>query len=113
MEVISVVMNHREIGERISRLRRRCDMTQDELGELAEINGKHISRIESGHVLPSIDSVMKLCNVLEVTPDYLLLGVKKIDNATINRIVEELRLSSDKQQNLVYEFINLLINEDY
>ncbi len=42
-------------------------LTQEKLGELAEISTKHITKIESGDVSPSIYLVYKIAKALNVS----------------------------------------------
>lgn len=53
-------------GLRVRELRKRLDMSQEELAEKAKINPKYISRIEMGHQFPSTDILVKLAEALNV-----------------------------------------------
>ena len=106
-------IDNSEIGGRVLSRRKELRLTQEGLSELSGISKNQISNIENGHSTPTADSIVKLSKALEVTPDYFLLGAaKSIDGAAINRIAEKAKLVSDKQQNLIYEFITMLLKED-
>lgn len=47
-------------------------MTQEQLAELANVSTKHITKIESGHVTPSLFLAFRLAQVLKVTIDDLI-----------------------------------------
>lgn len=47
-------------------------LNQNELGEKILITGKQVSQIELGNRLPRLDQFVRICNVLKVTPDFLL-----------------------------------------
>ena len=59
---------------RLLQARRKKDLTQTELGYLAEVDNKMISHYETGRNLPGVETVIALSNVLEVSIDYLLKG---------------------------------------
>lgn len=60
--------------ERLRELRRQKNLSQEELGRLAEVHFTHISRYERGLSRPSSDTLKRLANALGVTGDYLLEG---------------------------------------
>ncbi len=63
-----------EIGSRVRAQRGGVGLTQEELARKLAVSHQHVSRIESGHVLPSLELVIRLSQVLGVTIDYLLTG---------------------------------------
>lgn len=62
------------IAERILKQRERKLMSQRELAEKAGVDRKTINRIENGHFSPSIDTLLRIADVLEVTPSRLLIS---------------------------------------
>lgn len=60
-------MNTKElIGRRIKELRKKKDLSQEELSEQAEITPNYLSRIERGTENPTLDMFVKLSNALGV-----------------------------------------------
>ncbi|EKO78273.1 DNA-binding helix-turn-helix protein [Leptospira sp. Fiocruz LV3954] len=55
-------------------------MSQEELGQLTDLNYNHIGRYERGDSRPSADKLKALAEALGVTTDYLLSGNE--DNVT-------------------------------
>jgi transcriptional regulator with XRE-family HTH domain len=53
-------------------LRERRGLTQSELGALADMAAASVSHFETGQRLPSLDSLVKLADALEVSIDTLL-----------------------------------------
>lgn len=62
------------IGIRIKNLRKKLNLTQQELGDIVGLHGTNIGRIESGQVLPSSDILLKMAIYFQVSCDYLLTG---------------------------------------
>ena len=107
-------VNYHEIGERILQRRKEFGLTQERLSEQTGISINQISNLENSRSVPSVETILKLCEALKVTPDYFLLGItKNVNENAVKRIAELAQLSSDKQQNFIYEFISLLHKEDY
>ncbi|QDK22425.1 helix-turn-helix domain-containing protein [Leptospira weilii] len=68
-----------EFPERLRQLRVMKKMSQEELGQLTDLNYNHIGRYERGDSRPSADKLKALAEALGVTTDYLLSG--NSDNA--------------------------------
>jgi len=67
-------MNLKKIGRNIQSARNSMGFTQAELAEKSGFSVNHISRIETGKGTMSLESLIAIANVLNKTPDYLLLG---------------------------------------
>ena len=62
------------IGKRIEELRKMKNMTQAQLGDLADISREQISRYEHGKNDPDFSTVVRLANALDVSVNSLLSG---------------------------------------
>ena len=56
----------KRLGERIKELRKSADLTQEELGEKAELSYKYIGEVERGQVNVSLDSIVRIADALGV-----------------------------------------------
>lgn len=89
-----------EMGKRIRARRLSLKMKQMELAQKVDISNNHISSIERGIERPGLDVFIKICDVLNVTPDYLLLGSMKSNNVPKN-ITDNLKLCTEEEVWLV------------
>ena len=64
----------KQIGPRIKASRKASGYTQEKLSELIGVSVQYVSDLERGVVGTSIPTLIRICNVLHVTSDYLLLG---------------------------------------
>lgn len=60
------------LGERVRELRKERGWSQAELGVKIGTDAGRISRYEGGRITPSLDAVVRLADVLEVSVDYLV-----------------------------------------
>lgn len=67
-----MAIDYRDIGQRIRMQRMKKNLTQERLSELVGIGASHMSHLESGKTVPSMDVFITLCNVLECSADELL-----------------------------------------
>lgn len=102
---------YKEMGTRIKMRRRELKIKQAELAEDLDISNNHMSSIENGRQKPSMDTFIKICNYLNVTPDYLLLGSMHAHNIPLD-ITEKLRLCTQADLELAKEFIELLVKRN-
>jgi len=63
-----------DIGERLRRTRRACDITQQALADRIGVAHSTIVRIEKGRIRPSADTLFALADALGVDPKWLLQG---------------------------------------
>ena len=59
-------------GENLKKLRKRVNLSQNELANLLGINQYNISFWEIGRSEPNIEQIIKLSEILNVPTDYLL-----------------------------------------
>ncbi len=60
------------LGRHIKDARNRRDMTAEQLAEAADISPKSLWQIESGRRSPSLNLLIRLCRILNVSSDSLL-----------------------------------------
>jgi len=60
------------LGRRIREQRKKAKMTQEALAEKAEISNSFMGHIERGTRKASLDTLVKICNALKVSPGVLL-----------------------------------------
>jgi transcriptional regulator with XRE-family HTH domain len=102
-----MVINFKEVGYRIAKRRKELNLKQYEVCELIDANYKYLSNLETGRSAPSLEMIMKLCEVLKTTPDYFLLGT---DTSTItdNQLMYKIGRLSSKNKQLLNGIVDLL-----
>lgn len=73
-------INLNAMGTRMKRRRKELKMSQAELAEKVNVSNNHIYSIETGKQIPSLTTFVKICEQLDTTPDFLLLGSLHTDN---------------------------------
>lgn len=99
------------MGNRIKTRRKELHIKQAEFAEMLNISNNHMSSIENGRQKPSLDTFIKICNLLNVTPDYLLLGNMHAYNLPQD-IIDKLRLCTQADIELARDFIELLVKRN-
>ena len=95
------------MGKRIQIRRKELHMKQSDLAERIDVSNNHISGIETGAHTPSLPTFIRICEELNVTPDYIILGSMRTNNAPQN-IIDTIRLCEDRDVELIQAFASLL-----
>lgn len=72
-------MKAREFGVRITQLRERQHLSITQLAGLLGVDYMQVSRYEKGQSLPSLETAIRLAQVLKVSLDQLVLGSEPVE----------------------------------
>lgn len=91
------------IGRRIREIRNEKQITQEWLANQVNVNVSHISNIETNKVKVSLSLLVKICNALDTTIDYMLESVYHCPDTTTEKelfnVVKDMK--KDKQEILL------------
>lgn len=62
-----IIEMKKNIGTRIKNIRSSKDLTATNLAKLSFISQSYLSDIETGRTLPSLDTLVDICNALEIS----------------------------------------------
>jgi DNA-binding Xre family transcriptional regulator len=75
-----------QIGQRIQEIRLGKGLFGADVGAYLDISPNQVSRIETGKAKCSLEHIVILCQLLDCSADYLLLGEEKIQNFTQEQV---------------------------
>jgi transcriptional regulator with XRE-family HTH domain len=104
-------MDKKLFGKRMKKYRERVGYSQEVLAEQINRSPIFISYIERGEKSPSLDTLVKLANALNISVD-LLLGneLKDYTNAKLRYIDDRLKTLPSLEQQKLLEFLDLAIS---
>lgn len=87
-----LIFDFHAIGDKLLAIRRKAGLTQSQVAEAADISDRAYADIERGTVNMRIETVLRICSALHITPDEILT----VDNPSTSARQEELieRLNS-------------------
>ncbi|MBD5805722.1 XRE family transcriptional regulator [Lactobacillus sp. 0.1XD8-4] len=97
----------------LAKLRKDAGLSQAQLADQLQVSRQSVSKWENGTVLPDIDRIIEISNILQVSLDELVLGKQKVaETSMINKLVNYY-LESDKKSsewrqrpvNNIWEFL--------
>lgn len=104
-------MDLKKLGLRIKDLRKKKKLTQDELSELSEMNGKHLGEVERGIINISIQNLDKIAESLGV-PLLTLLEIEhhKSKEELAQDIAKMVEEASHDQTQLIHRIVTDIVS---
>lgn len=104
------MVDYKEMGLRIKRLRRSKDLTQEKLAAITGYSKSFIGCVENCTSTPSIETICKISLALGVTPDYFLLGTMQSAMCS-QRIADKISLCAPEEQEIIELFVDALVEK--
>ena len=96
-------------GKRIRAERRRQDLTQEQLAELADISESFMGHIERGGRVLSVETLVKIANALNLSIEYIVCGEYNYQPNTLpSEVHEALNKMSDRQRKVFLSMMKTL-----
>ena len=96
-------MDYYAIGQRIRKIRKARELSQEQLSEMVGISVTHMSHIETGNTKLSLPVLVDLANALEVRTDDLLYDKVTAARSTATEAIIQLLETCTTQQLRVIE----------
>jgi transcriptional regulator with XRE-family HTH domain len=111
----TIALYNMKFNEKIKVLRKSANMNQQELADKIHIHVTHLSKMENGHLLPSIDIVQRLMKVFAVSADSLLndseSGLVDIQNNELNQQILLINQLDEDEKNALIKIINSMLTK--
>jgi len=102
--------NQKHIGENIRAARKRRNLTLDVLSGLCDVSESFLGMAERGASSISIDTLIALCDALDVTADSLIMEGREVDTRpsdkkeTLNTMLKN---ATDEEMDFYIDFVKL------
>lgn len=107
-----MLLDRKRLGQRVKKAREARHLTQTKLAAILRVTHNYICSIERSHSVPSLEIFVKLCNALNVTPDYLLMdSVNQSHEYIKDELAVKIRKCTPSDMRLLSRFIDILIEE--
>ncbi len=94
----------KNIGIRIVKRRKELHLTQEQIAERMNVSIQMVSNLERGNKAIKIDNLLKLCDILQTSTDYILIG--KHTNNDIEQLADKISQLNESD----YEMIEMIVN---
>ena len=93
-----LIFNFLDIGNKLHSIRKRLGMTQAEVAEAAGLSDRTYADIERGTVNMRIDTALKICQALHITPDKILTDDNPTSKTSQTELLAKLDACTPKQR---------------
>ena len=100
----------RAIGNKLLAIRKRLGLTQSEVAEAAGISDRTYADLERGAVNMRIESILKICNVLHITPDEIMTQESTSLSVKQNELIEKLDLCNAKDKETALKILSAFLD---
>lgn len=97
------------IGNKLLAIRKKAGLTQGEVAEAADISDRTYADIERGTVNMRIETILKICSALQITPDVILTEDKPELSLKQNELLEQLENCTVKQKETALELLSVYL----
>lgn len=107
-------MKESSLGKRINAVRKRRGLTSEQMAEKCHINANYLRQIECGAKIPSLPVFVDICNVLSISPNYLLNGMYGTNEVSDIRELEALwRSVSPERRAMAVAMVKTVLEFEY
>lgn len=93
-----LIINPKEIGERIKNLRLKLNKTQNYFADVLYISPSYLALIESGKRTPNLEILVQISIIAGVSIDYLATGKKDKEATPTQAIIDRLTRKYDQSE---------------
>lgn len=101
-----LIYNFSHIGNRLLAIRKRAGMTQVEVAEAAGLSNRTYADIERGTVNMRIETVLRICDALHITPDEILTKEESVPIRRQEEIIARLNACSEKDRDTALRLLD-------
>lgn len=97
------------IGNKLLAIRKRAGLTQAEVAEAAGLSDRTYADIERGSVNMRTETILKICNVLHITPDEVLTEDNTSATLRQNELWERLNACNPKDKETALQLLSVYL----
>ncbi|MBR4023428.1 MAG: helix-turn-helix transcriptional regulator [Ruminococcus sp.] len=104
-----LVFDFRTIGNKLLAIRKKAGLTQSEVAEAANLSDRTYADIERGTVNMRIETILKICEALHITPDVILTEDNPNLSAKQADLLNQLDKCTIKQKETALELLSVYL----
>ncbi len=104
-----LLFDFRAIGNKLLAIRKRIGMTQAEVAEAAGLSDRTYADIERGTVNMRIETILRICQVLHITPDEILTEDRTPETIQQEYLWERLNASNPKDKETAFRLLDVYL----
>ena len=104
-----LIFDFNVVGNNLYKVRKATGLTQAEVAEKAGLSDRTYADIERGNTIMRIDTLLKICNALHITPNEILVNDKSIE-ITEQDIANTIKNCSNNEKETALRLLSVYID---
>lgn len=104
-----LIYDFKTIGNRLLAIRKRAGLTQTDVAEKAGLSDRTYADIERGSVNMRIETVLKICDALHITPDEILTKDVSALSVRQEQLIDRLNACSEKDRDTALRILDVFL----
>ncbi|MBD5080943.1 MAG: helix-turn-helix transcriptional regulator [Ruminococcaceae bacterium] len=104
-----LISDLRAIGNKLLSIRKKLGLTQGEAAEAANLSDRTYADIERGTVNMRLETILKICEAFQITPDVILTEEENSLSAKQEDLFEQLSHCTIKQKETAMELLSVYL----
>ncbi len=104
-----LILDMRQIGEKLYHIRKRAGMTREQVAEAADISDRTYADIERGSVNMRTETVLRICSALNITPDEIFTESEPQLSLTEEEILSRLNGCTQKEKSTALKLLEVYL----
>lgn len=105
-------IDYKALGQKIRKVRNSRKLTQETLAEICSLSAAHIGHIERGTRIPSLDTLFRISQALDVSLDYLIFDSLDNDADSSEKIAKILSNATNEKKDALKLTLKALLEFD-
>ncbi len=97
------------IGNKLLSIRKRMGLTQAEVAEKAGLSDRTYADIERGTVNMRIETILRICNVLHITPDEILTDYSTAPSVRQEELIARLNACNPRDKETALQLLSVYL----
>ena len=104
-----LIFDLRSIGNKLLAIRKKYGYTQSEVAEAAGLSERTYADIERGNVNMRIETTLKICSVLHITPDEILTDENPSIDIKADELLTRLNVCNPKTKETAFQLLSVYL----
>lgn len=104
-----LIFDLNKIGSKLLAIRKRLGMTQADVAEAAGLSDRTYADIERGTVNMRMETILRICNALHITPDEILTEEDSVTSMEEEEILQRLHSCNHKDKDTALQLLSVYL----
>lgn len=104
-----LVFDFHAIGNKLLAIRKRSGLTQAEVAETAGLSDRTYAEIERGNVNMRIETILRICDALHITPDEVLTEDNPSLASKQDKLLQRLNACNSKDKETALQLLSIYL----